>query len=65
MVLTIIPKTCPRPDTNASTDTSEPEGEDRPGKMPEDDVVADSNDDNFDNIKEPRSAEPTPANIDK
>jgi len=54
----------PSDDTNTSTDTSEPEGEDRPGKMPEDDVRADGNDDDFDNMEEPRSVEPTPANID-
>jgi len=54
----------PSDDTDASTDTSEPEGEDRPGKMPEDDVIADGDDDDVDNIKEPRSVEPTPTNIE-
>jgi len=53
----------PTDNTNASTDASEPEGEDRPGKMPEDNIVADGDVDNFDNIEEPRSVEPTPPNI--
>jgi len=53
----------PTDDTDASTGASETEGEDRPREIPEDDVVVDGDNNNFVNVEEPRSIEPTPPNI--